>query len=97
MMNLDEHGNYSPWRQPQYGKDASDSGVVVPIGYELIRENGELRHGDVPFDVYSGWLIPEKLSRDPSKCKYPDLRYNSHARSDGRWTTWARPASPDNS
>lgn len=95
-MHLNAQGNYEPWRQPAYGLDASDRGVVPPEGYELVPEGAELQRGDVPFDVYSGWIAPEKKPRNHEKCGYPDLRYNSRAFSSGRWTAWARPTPSNN-
>ena len=91
MMHLNSQGNYEPWQQPPYGLDASDRPAAPPNGYELVSEGGELKRGDVPFDVYSGWLVPEKKTRKPEKCNYPSLRHQSHAFSAGRWTAWARP------
>lgn len=91
MMTLNKDGNFNPWRQPPYGKDANDCNVVPPIGYILVLLNDLLITGDVPFDVYAGWLAPKRPPRNPAACEYPDLRYHSSARSDGRWTAWARP------
>ena len=90
-MKLDDEGNFNPWVQPKYGTDANDDAIVPPEGYLLLNKNDPLKKGDIPFDVYSGWLKRGKTPRNPSRCKYPDLRYYYYAISDGRWTAWARP------
>ena len=92
MMVLNEIGNFEPWVQPEYGTDAKDEDVIPPPGYFIIPKNEALKLGDVPFDVYSGWLKPDKIPAEPEKCLYPNLKYTNIAISEGRWTTWARPS-----
>ena len=96
MMTLDETGNYNPWIQPKYGFNATDCKVKPPHGYHIIPRGEQLRHGDIPFDVYGGWFAPIKRPSRPTQCRYPDLQYNRTARSGGRWTTWARPIDLNN-
>ena len=91
MMTLDVNGNYNPWIQPQYGFDANDVKITPPEGYTILEENTKLKHGDIQFDVYAGWLVPKIKPRNPLRCSYPDLRYSYSARSVGRWICWARP------
>ena len=81
MMTLDKDGNYIPWVQPEYGHDAQERIVPPPAGHEILPEGKVILEGDVPFDVYSGWMRSDGW----------DWVNHCHARSDGRWTTWARP------
>jgi hypothetical protein len=81
-MTLDASGNFSPWTQPAYGMAANNEPVTPPTGYRLVNLGERLVTGDRPFDVYAGWLAPG----------YADYaaRNGSHARSNGRWTAYAR-------
>lgn len=90
-MTLDKDGNFDPWCQPKYGTDSNDIKVTPPKGYYLLEKGTRLLAGDIPFDVYSGWLTRGTPPKDPTRCKYPNLRYNTTAVSEGRWTSWARP------
>ncbi len=80
MMKLDSHGNFEPWIQPEYGCDAEDKKVKPPRGHKIIKFGDILKKGDRPFDVYSGWLTSD----------FWNSMYHYFARSNGRWTTWAR-------
>ena len=80
-MTLDKNGNYEPWKQPEYGFDAQDKKVTPPAGYEILLEGKVIREGDVPFDVYAGWMKSDGWHW-VNRC---------YSRSEGRWTTWARP------
>lgn len=77
--------------QPAYGFDASDKPVEPPAGYQLLALGDIIKRGDIPFDVYSGWIKPDRIPKRPSQCHYPNLDYHYQARSHGRWTAWARP------
>jgi hypothetical protein len=88
MMTLDSEGNFEPWVQPNYGYDASDTAVVAPLGYTILERNVKILPGDIPFDVYSGWIVPE-ASEQPYNSWHS--RQGHHTSSVGRWTTWARP------
>lgn len=81
MMTLNKDGNYEPWVQPKYGTDAQDNPVTPPAGYVVLPESTVIRDGDIPFDVYAGWMQPDGWHWI-NKC---------YSQSDGRWTTWARP------
>lgn len=70
---------YSKIKKAVYGFDAFRNKVVAPEGYAIIPEKERLKHGDIPFDVYSGWLN-DKFNE----------KYHNQAISEGRWTTWAR-------
>jgi hypothetical protein len=91
MMKLDKNGNFDPWCQPAYGTDSNDEKVIPPKNYYLIPKGETLLAGDIPFDVYVGWIKPKKPPKNPKRCKYPNLYYHRTAISDGRWTAWARP------
>lgn len=80
-MTLDKDGNYLPWVQPKYGTDAQDNPVTPPKGYAIVPEGAEIKHRWRVFDVYAGWMTPDDYC----------ARNRHHTRSDGRWTTWARP------
>jgi hypothetical protein len=80
-MKLDNKGNYSPWVQPQYGFDAEGNKVKPKRGYRIAKENSVIRGNFIVFDVYAGWIRSDGYQ---AKNKF-------HARSSGRWTTWARP------
>ncbi len=60
MITLDKTGNYIPWVQPQYGFDANDVVVKPPKEYRILSQGEVLKQGDIPFDVYSGWLLFQK-------------------------------------
>lgn len=83
-MTLDNRGNYQPWHQPDYGRDAAGKRVAIPAGHRLLRRGSLLKAGDVPFDVYAGW-------RSPIQAQSFCILNSFHAQSQGRWTTWARP------
>ena len=80
-MKLDKDGNYSPWTQPNYGKDAYGAILQPPEGYEIAPEGTQIESGWLAFDVYSGWK---------SGGEYHS-RNKLYTKSDGRWTAWARP------
>ena len=81
MMSLDKDGNYSLWIQPEYGDDAQGKPVKPPKGFAIVPEGTEIKHRWRVFDVYAGWMTPDGY----------DARNKNHTRSNGRWTTWARP------
>lgn len=68
-------------KQPAYGFDIHNKQVEAPKGFTILMENRILQKGDIPFDVYSGWL----------DAVFYNSNYAYSARSSGRWTTWARP------
>ena len=70
---------YSKMPKAPYGFDAYDNPVECLDGYTLLDRLTFLEKGDIPFDVYSGWL---KNTFNP--------RYHIQAISSGRWTAWAR-------
>lgn len=83
-MTLDEHGNFVPWMQPSYGCDAENKPLEIPAGWVLVPQGWPIQVGDVPYDVYAGWLEPT------------DSRWHAingyRAQSSGRWTAWRRVA-----
>lgn len=87
-MTLDSEGNFDPWVQPKYGFNAEDVAVVAPPEYVLLEKNVKILPGDIPFDVYSGWLWTDQGGL-PKNNWYS--KNGCHTSSEGRWTTWARP------
>lgn len=85
-MKLNEEGNYLPWTQPQYGTDAQGNLVTAPERYTIVPEGEQIKNRWLVFDVYAGWIIPDGYN----------ARNKMHARSSGRWTTWARPVRRSN-
>jgi len=73
---------YSKIPKAAYGNDAYGTIVEALNGYIIIENLEDLQDGDIPFDVYAGWLIDFKINR----------KYHLQAINEGRWTTWARPS-----
>lgn len=71
---------YTDFERACYGYDAYGNKLKDPGGYHILDRLEKLQQGDVPFDVYSGWLSEEKFNS----------RYHLQAVSEGRWTAWAR-------
>lgn len=71
---------YSKMKAAKYGSDAYGNAVDAGPNHYILDRNSELKEGDSPFDVYSGWLLPSY--RSPS--------YHHYASGGGRWTAWRR-------
>lgn len=81
-MKLDQFGNFEPWRQPLYGHDAYEKAVPPPPdGFRIIAEGDPIPMGTLVWDVYAGWMASGSYHAERG----------CHARSHGRWTTWAAP------
>lgn len=80
-MIKDANGNFVPWLQPEYGHNAYGNEVTPPAGFEIVKLGEVIERGWMVFDVYSGWMKPDNYCADNK----------FHTRSNGRWTTWAKP------
>lgn len=81
-MRLIEAYEPLPLGEYKYGEDAFGNDLEAPDGYTIIEKGDDLREGDRPFDIHSGWLGDGVFNP----------RYHHQAYSEGRWTTWARPS-----
>lgn len=67
----------------KYGEHADGQSIIPPYGTEILPIHTKLTDGDIPYDVYAGWL---------ETTSYNSL-VHTYAVDDGRWTAWARPTS----
>lgn len=66
-----------------YGRNINGNAVVVPDGWQIVKENSSLKKGDRPYDIYAGFL----------GVGFYNEKHTDWAVSKGRWTTWIRKVS----